>query len=39
MKAGAAMIDITPPANTHLGGTWGVFRPAQVKKQTVDDKS
>lgn len=30
LRVGAAMIDITPRAGTHLGGDWGVFRPAEV---------
>src|ERR1044071_7549623 len=29
MKAGAAMVDITPKAGTHLAGDVGGFRPAQ----------
>ena len=30
LRAGAALVDITPKAGTHLGGTWGVLRAAQV---------
>lgn len=30
LKAGAAMIDVTPPAGTHLGGTWGTLRRAEI---------
>jgi len=30
MRAGAAQVDITPPAGTHLAGGVGVYRPAQA---------
>jgi neutral ceramidase len=30
LRAGAAMIDVTPPAGTHLGGTWGTLRRAET---------
>lgn len=29
-RAGAARVDITPPAGTHLGGTWGTLRRAEI---------
>ena len=30
LQAGAAMVDLTPPAGTHLGGTWGKLRRAET---------
>ena len=30
LRAGGALIDITPNAGTHLGGTWGVLRDART---------
>lgn len=30
LRAGAALIDITPQAGTHLGGTWGTLRKAET---------
>lgn len=30
LSAGSAMVDVTPPLGTHLGGTWGVLREGKV---------
>jgi neutral ceramidase len=30
LRAGAAMVDVTPAAGTHLGGTWGTLRAAET---------
>lgn len=32
LHAGAAAIDLTPPAGTHLGGTWGRLRPGALER-------
>lgn len=29
------MVDITPPAGTHLGGTWGTLRPAEIIEERL----
>ena len=29
LSAGSAMVDVTPPMGSHLGGTWGVLREAK----------
>lgn len=35
LRAGTALVDVTPRAGTHLGGSWGVLRKAEVIRERL----